>query len=127
MPDFTVVDIFTHKDRLCVVVQIKGHQNYARIFLENALGTGDYCTGYVQTTKAEGKNYNDYIGEIKADELTFSGKLDYLKDKRIPSELWFFGFDSAHSWNFENPESQTVESVKERTVKLADEMAEKGF
>ena len=56
--------------------------------------------------------------DIKTDGLTFS---DYIGD------IFFFGFDSAHSWNDKKPESKTRESVKQRTIELANEMVKKGI
>ena len=114
MRDFEVVDVFKHKTRLCVVVQM------------HMMSMADFCTGYVQTLKKNyGRSYNDFISEIDADELTYGGELSHLKDERIPNGLWFFGFDSAHIWNDENPETKTYASVKERTIKMADEMIKK--
>jgi len=102
------MEIFKHKGRICVV-------------MEYVSFGGSYCNGYVQTlAKNYGKDYNKFVSRIETDELTYAGNLGGLFDG-----IWFFGFDSAHLWNDEVPESKTFESVKERTKKLAEEMVAK--
>lgn len=123
---FKVTDVFTHKKRLCVVIELAWQPNYARTLWEGNIGGQDYCNGYVQvSTKNIGKHYDDFADRIKTDELTFSGTLEYLKDQRIPDSTYFLGFDSAHAWNDAQPESKSCASVKERTIKLAEEMVRK--
>jgi len=129
MRNFKVKDVFRTKRRICVVVELDGFQNLYRTFLEGSQGFGmNYCNGYVQTlTRNHGRDYNDFVNKVDTDELTFSGTLDYFNDSRIPKDVWFFGFDSAHAWNDEHPETKTFASVRERTIQLAEEMMKKGI
>ena len=114
MKDFEVADVFKVKRRVCVVVKM------------NLYGFGQYHNGYVSVSKKHQEaNYDDFISKIETDELTFAGDLNHLEDERIPKDVWFFGFDSAHAWNREHPGSTRFESVKERTIKLAQEMMAK--
>lgn len=111
-----IVDVFKHKGRTIVIVK----SMFSSAFI------GIYHNGYVSTRKSnEGRGYDEFVSKIDTDELTFSGTLKHLKDKKIPN-LWFMGFDSAHYWNTENRESQTFESVRKRAIKLAEEMIRKG-
>ena len=109
-----VVDVFTHDGRCCVVVRrdlafVKTfHNGYVSVLLANS-----------------GTSYDEYVGQITTDELTFAGELDWLNDERIPPKTWFVGFDSCHYRNDENPASKTFGPVRERTIRLANEMAEK--
>jgi hypothetical protein len=116
------MEIFVHKGRICVVVKMKGIENSAREFWEGKpISDSDYCNGYVQTLpKNQGKDYESFVSMIKTDELTYAGDLNGLF-----KGLWFFGFDSAHVWNDNHPESKTFESVKKRTIKLCEEMVRK--
>ena len=114
MRDFEVADVFKIKRRVCVVVKM------------NLYGFGEYHNGYVSVSKKHQEaGYDDFISKIETDELTFGGDLNHLEDERIPKDISFFGFDSAHAWNQENPESATFQSVRERTIKLAQEMMAK--
>ena len=120
---FWVREVFTHANRLCVVVELEGFENWARSFTEGDTSHSNYCNGYAQALNEENKSkdYDDIKG-ITADELTFAGTLDNLNDSRIPKDTYFFGFDSAHVWNDMNPESKTCKAVKQRTMKLAEEL-----
>ena len=110
-----IKEIFKVGKRTCVVVGMASVSSYLK----------PYHNGYVSTLKKNNnKSYSDDDIAVQTDELTYSGTLDSLKDKRIP-KLWFFGFDSAHYWNDQNPASKTFESVKQRTTELAKEMIKK--
>ena len=89
-----------------------------------------YCCGYVSVLKRNlKKSYDAFVGGIRTDELTYSGGLEHAFREqsgfKIPKGLWFFGFDSAHSWNEIHPETRTPEIVRETTIKLAKEMIRK--
>ena len=106
------IEIFKHKGRICVVLQMKG---FGRI--------SDYCNGYVETDpKNYGKSEDLFIDKIKTEELTYSGDLNGLFDG-----IWFLGFDSAHHRNEINPETKTFTFVKNKTKKLCEEMIKKGI
>ena len=114
-----VKEIFKHRSRICVVVEITKKYNI-----------NPYCNGYVSTqNQHKGRNYDDFINRINCEELTYSGDLSHLKLKHVlmTKNMWFLGFDSMHFWNIKNPVTQTFEKVKERTIKLADEMIQKGI
>jgi len=111
-----IVSVFKHRIRTCVVVEM------------SILHMGTFHNGYVSIRKRHnGEGYDKFAGKIEADELTFAGDLSHFKDKRIPKELWFLGFDSNHCWNDERPISKTFDSVKARTIELANELVEKGI
>jgi len=110
-----VKDIFVHKGRTCVVMEM--HFGTSIV--------GSHHNGYVETIleKVTNKTYDKYCSKIDTDELTFSGELPIkkLKGKK------FFGFDSGHFWNTQNPQSQTRYAVKKKTIKLCEEMVKKGI
>ena len=115
------IEVFKHKGRICVVIQMQGIVNPARTFWEGSSSAADYCNGYVETLpKNYGEDYEKFEKKIRTDMLTYSGDLNGLFDG-----IWFFGFDSAHAWNDENPETKTFEYVKEKTKKLCEEMVRK--
>lgn len=104
-------EVFKHKGKICVIVE-----------MNMVLPIGQYHNGYVEIKKH--KHYDELIDKINADELTFSGELDYL-NKELKGK-WFLGFDSVHGWNMQQPESQTFDSVKKRTIQLAEELIKLG-
>ena len=115
-----IKEIFVYKNRICVVVQMSFRENLSRTFLEGTTYLSDYCNGYVQSSKKNyGKDYDKFISRIETDELTYSDVLPPFKD------IWFFGFDSAHYWNEQRPESKTFEEVRKRTIQLCEEMVKK--
>lgn len=99
-----IVEVFTHRSRLCVIIK---HSTFG------------FHNGYVEVLdRNRGVGYSEFASLVTTDELTYSGKIE---DCRIAGYMWFFGFDSGHYWNNEQPESKTFASVKERTRALADE------
>ena len=53
-------EIFRHRGRLCVVIEMGARKNLARTFLEGTLSTAPYCNGYVEVLKKNyGKDYDD--------------------------------------------------------------------
>ena len=124
-----IVSLFYYKDRAIVIVQCKWNKKVIKV----APGLRDYCNGYVSVKK---KWYHrwwkpDYriIEDLfNTEELTFSGYLGDLPN--LPTHLagvWFVGFDSAHYWNIQNPESATEKAVTKRAKKLCNEMIKKGY
>lgn len=98
-----------YKGRRYVVIQIEGNPYFS-----------SYCNGYVELHEDEIlKDYNNY--DIKSDEITFHGELCELKGFD-PKNMFFIGFDSAHFWNDENPESKTPEYVEKTCKKIIDEV-----
>ena len=110
--DSTIKEIFEHKGRTCLVVEM------------NIRMVGAFHNGYVEVSnKNKDKSYHDFVDQIQTDELTFSGKLE---DERL-KDKYFLGFDSCHFWNDKKPESKTFESVKDRTIELCEEMIKGGI
>ena len=135
---FELVDVFTHEGRICAIVKV----TVPELSKKDKYPLSDWHNGYVQVLPHNiGKDYNNLsiniidraFGHEKDDiyqltqELTFGGDLDYYNDERIPKGTYFFGFDTAHVWNDEKPESKTYESVKEATIKLAAEFRVKNI
>lgn len=133
MANVMTVNVFDYKERICVVIKMTSL---------SGLAPHGYHNGYVSVKEEnKEKDYNEFVSNIETDEFTFSGTLKHLNgamnrqhgtqeelnDERLSQDTWFLGFDSLHLWNSENPQSQTYESVKERTIALADEMIEKGI
>jgi len=111
--DVIIKEIFVHKNRVCMVIEM-------RFLLTPSIGT--YCNGYVQTLpKNKGKSYDRFNRRIKTEELTFGGTYEWLPD------MYFFGFDTVHSWNDIHPESKTFKNVKKKTIELCEEMVKKGI
>ena len=109
MRRFKLIEQFEHKGRTCVVIR------------SDILETSH--NGYIQTKDNKHVDYDDYISKIETDELTYSGDLSHfgIKDK------FFVGFDSSHYWNTRATGSQTFESVKDRTIKICEEMVTQGI
>jgi hypothetical protein len=108
--NITIEDIFIHKNRLCMIIKMSGKNIISDLY--------PYHNGYVQVSKKNiNKSYDKFVGKIRADELTFGGTFTFI------SGIYFFGFDSAHSWN--NPNNNNFESVKKRTIALCNEMVRK--
>jgi hypothetical protein len=119
-----VVDVFKHRGRTCVIVSIEWNPN----ILARTKCITNYHNGYVSVApRHKGLDYVEVAKRIEADELTYAGTLDTLDDDRISKTMWFLGFDSAHFWNDLKPKSKTFESVRKRTIKIADEMIRKGI
>ena len=129
----SVKAVFQYRNRWIAIIEMDYNYNPARTFLEGSALAIPHHNGYVSVIKRRQKqepHYDRVIKSIKADELTFSGRLDDLPDKEIQDNLkgiWFFGFDSMHAWNDMNPESKSFDSVKARAKKMADEMIEGGW
>ena len=123
--------VFKHRGRICLVIELKDFSNIARELIEGErIPSGTYCCGYVEVSaKNKGKSYNEFIGRIDTDELTFSGNFKKLIEEKmdVDEDIWFFGFDSAHYWNNNKPDSKTFTFVKGKTIELCNEMIKKGI
>ena len=58
---------------------------------------------------------------MESQELTFSSTLHHIKGMES-FKGWYFGFDTNHLWNVENPYSKQSNYVIYETQKLAREM-----
>jgi hypothetical protein len=105
-----VREIFMHKNRLCMVMEMRWE----------SISIGTYCNGYVQMLpSSKDLLYGKLTDRIKSGEITFGGTFPWLPN------IKFLGFDTAHIWNDEHPETKTFENVKERTILLCGEMVRK--
>lgn len=111
---FKLMEVFEHLGRVCVVLRVEI--------------VGVTHNGYVSISDESKDNTTDIFDGITTDELTYEGELPaYQKeDPRIKGRR-FVGFDTNHVWNIENPESQTFEAVRLKTLQLAEELDMKGF
>ena len=110
---FRIVEIFKYRRRTIVIVEASWLTNESI-----------YHNGYVSCRLSSGEvEYESTYSKITADEATYEGYFGKEWDHPdIPHDLWFLGFDSVHSWNDEIPESKTLESVRERAKRFADDM-----
>jgi hypothetical protein len=118
--DFEWVESFTYRRRLCVIVRV--------VNVDAHIAPDGVChNGYVSVIprNRNKKHFNRFDDRIKTVELTYSGNLRFFHMSCIPKSQWFFGFDTLHFWNSEQPTSQPYRSVKRQTLKLADEMIRK--
>ena len=107
-----IVEIFKYRRRTIVIIKMGWSSS------------GVYHNGYVSCRPSSGMvDYEKSYSKINADEATYDGFLGKeWKSKEIPHDMYFLGFDSAHSWNDHRPESKTHSSVKERAKRFADDM-----
>jgi len=116
-----IVDKFKHKGILCVIVKID-RSDIAKLSIIKKQGkikmSDFFHNGYVNIK--QNFDYEDIVEYINSVELTYSGKLNRL-DKSL-KDMWFIGFDTAHYWNEQNPETQTKEAVKQKTIELCEEL-----
>ena len=101
-----IVDNFKHRGVTCVIISIKWGAPVRAI-----TSLHDYHCGYVQTKRK--LKYDNWIDKIRADELTFSGRLDGV-------DGYFLGFDSAHYHNTRRSSSRA--EVKKRTIAMCEEL-----
>ena len=114
-----VVHTETYRNRKIVIVRMK---------IE---GMDEWHNGYVSVVNRLQKEQPDYENYAEhyygIDSLTFSGTLEQLEGLHPTwGSKWYFGFDSAHSWNDDIPTTKTKESVLKRARMLADKMVERG-
>jgi len=121
MRGLIIKKIFTYRQRLCVVVEIN-----SKVLSEGFTGLPideSYHNGYATVQQSSRVlTQNDLCRMIVTDEITFFGKLSHIENPKIPKDEVFVGFDTAHAWNDQKPESKTFKAVFEKTKKLVDEM-----
>lgn len=84
----------------------------------------DYCCGYISVGEGASDRCDDYNEFIQTDKITFVGPLTFLNIKKKHAGKQYIGFDTAHYWNMQNPNSQTVKSTLKRAKKIAEELNE---
>ena len=116
-----VVKDFKYGGRRCVVIEID-RSNLMKDLPDSLRNTfKPYCNGYIELKKDEIKeSYDDYA--ITSDELTYQGKLEFPKGLNASDGKFYIGFDSAHSWNDNEPKSKTKEYVANTCRKIVKEL-----
>ncbi len=95
---------FTYKGKHCVI---------STVFIPNLntnLMSNEWCCGYIE---CEDVNFESAI-----EEITARGSLKHLQ---IDNNKKYIGFDTAHSYNHDDPESQTEEAVELLIKKIIEE------
>ena len=105
-----IVEIFKYRGRTIVIIRMGWSSS------------GVYHNGYVSCRPSSGMvDYDKTYSKITADEATYDGYLGKeWKTDSIRHDVYFLGFDSAHSWN--NAANNNHYAVRERAKKFADDM-----
>ena len=109
-----IVKDFQYKGRRCVVVLINNSET--RKIIPDSFFNADYHNGYIEIKDNEIKKNENYdVNE----EITYSGDLKHIEE---PTDKFYIGFDTAHSYNFDNPITQTAEYVENKCKEIVDEL-----
>jgi len=109
---FELVETFRHRNRTCIIVR------------NNMIDEMSH-NGYVTVApRNHGCDYIKVNRRINTKCLTFAGTLPVFG---FHDHQYFVGFDTMHLRKDVNPEIKTYASVRAKTIKLADEMVEKGI
>jgi hypothetical protein len=106
-----------YKGKNCVVIQI----NLCEVKQTSSLN--NYCCGYVETSS--NKSYGDFCKDYNfVEELTYGAdNLKHLRSIGVKEYMKnYFGFDTIHLWNMENPKSQKPEYSIKMCEKLVDQL-----
>lgn len=119
-----LVEKFEYHGKVCVIVQNARindvfHNGYVRV--ADSKDKIDVKRKKEEPLKGWDITYEDFL-DFEACEFTYCGTLSSLDD--VP-EGYYFGFDTAHIWNDENPESKGHVAVKEKLKKVVNEMEER--
>lgn len=121
MKGHKVVKDFRYKGRRCVVIKIDRSESMKELPKSMMGAFAPYHNGYVELKKNEIKeDYDEY--EIESDEITYEGSLEFPRDLDASDGKTYIGFDSAHYWNDEKPESKTANYVANTCKKIVDEI-----
>lgn len=120
---------FIYKGRRCVVLEID-RGAHAPLKWRTEVFTDmwkPYCTGYVELKPDEVKeSYDDY--GLESEEFTFQDTLKHFEKQCEgfkAGKSVFIGFDTAHVWNDQRPESKKPESVAKVCKKIVEELNKK--
>lgn len=110
------------------------YKGYTCLIIRNANLLDVYCNGYIKVADSKEEveqkikeeepmkgadiTYERFLKDIDAEELTYSGTLSTIEDA---PEGYYLGFDSAHLWNEESPNSKTPEAVKKRLKRTLED------
>ena len=135
MDRLKLIKDFRYKNRRCIVIKMElikpslmdGMGGLSNSKLPKNFFVA-YHNGYVELKDDELKNdCGDY--DIDSDEITYYGDLTNFQAlhnlKDLPDGKFYVGFDSAHSWNHEHPESKTAEYVVNTCKKIVEELNNK--
>lgn len=111
--------IFKHKGRICAITK--------NIWPSERLGTTH--NGYVMVHPRNRDLPIEGVDELETVAITWAGQFPgiHFDLREITPEDRFVGFDTAHAWNYDHPETQTFEAVKQKTIELVEEMICKGM
>ena len=124
---FEIVDVFEYRGRTCVIIRVNFMVGYDGYYAHNGYVSFRPKSRLLKLLKRRyEKEYSKYE-YLAEDGLTYDGYLgrewrksnDPLASK-IPEDLYFFGFDTLHSWN--DAENASYEVVKQKTLNMADNM-----
>lgn len=111
-----VVKDFIFNNRRCLVVLVNRKiPKFNNHLDEWSKLIQPYHNGYIEI-----KNYEEHI-DIYTEEKTYCGNLDFDGLKILNNKL-FIGFDTMHYYNFENPKTQSAESVELKCKKIVEEL-----
>jgi len=116
----TIVDDFIYCDRRCVVVEINNsniidalkQQNIKNSILLDNLKLRH--NGYIEVTDEENNLYGDVICD---EEITYYDGLEHIYSA---NGRMYIGFDTAHLYNNENPETKTRSHVLMKCKNIAN-------
>jgi len=117
--ELKIVKDFVYGSRRCIVVLIDKstiREHFAKQNIPSTWQT-DYHNGYVEISDLEFKeNVQDYDF---CEEITYNGDLSHLD---CANGKKYIGFDTAHSYNYENPKTQTAEHVEKQLKKIVKQL-----
>jgi hypothetical protein len=124
--EYTLIKEWKHKGKNCVVIKITWCDEVKAMSSLN-----DYCCGYVETSSNE--SYDEFYEDANplanfnfVEELTYGAdNLEHLRSIGVKEYMKkYFGFDTTHLWNMENPESQKPEYSIKKCEELAEQFLE---
>ena len=105
----SLIESFEYKNRTCVIT---------KIIYEKPFPLDDFYCGYVSLMPESGQ-LSHRGTRLHSVELVFSGIRSTFGQ---PKHIWFFGFDTGHAYNTENPWTNTQEAINEKIQEMADEL-----
>jgi hypothetical protein len=82
---------------------------------------GEYHCWYIELKEGEDEKYED-VGVVLGEEIAFKGKIEHFKHMR---DSYFIGFDTAHYYNLEHPETKTFEYALRKATEIIKGMEAK--
>jgi len=117
----TLVEQGEHEGMTYGIIKVSGMRVYHNGYVRIADSAESIDQLYSEFFNSEVEvTYDRIISDVKTVELTYSG----TRVKELPEGYWI-GFDTAHIWNDQNPETKTHRAVREKTFKLIEELKDK--